>query len=68
LAELLSYIGIPMPPPPGRTTGYSAHIMLDWRLMTGALLVALVSTALASLYPAWKASRLAIVDALRQNR
>lgn len=68
LAELLSWIGIPMPPPPGRTTGYSAQIILTWYLAIGAFLVAVVSTTLASLYPAWKASRLPVVDALRQNR
>src|SRR5256714_12844397 len=28
LAELVSYVGIPMPPPPGRNTGYSAKIMV----------------------------------------
>ena len=30
--------------------------------------MAVASTTLASLYPAWKASRLPVVDALRQNR
>ena len=68
LALLLSYIGIPMPPPPGRTTGYSAQILLNVPLAAGAFAMALVSTTLASLYPAWKASRLPIVDALRHNR
>jgi len=68
LAELLSYIGIPMPPPPGRTTGYSAQILLNLPLAAGAFVMALVSTTLASLYPAWNASRLPIVDALRHNR
>jgi putative ABC transport system permease protein len=32
------------------------------------MLIAVVTTTLASLYPAWKASRLEIVDALRHNR
>jgi putative ABC transport system permease protein len=68
LAALLSRIGIPMPPPPGRNTGYSARIMLTWYLTWGAFLLAVISTTLASLYPAWKASRLPVVDALRQNR
>ena len=68
LAWLLSYIGIPMPPPPGRDTGYSAEIMLTSRLALGGFLMAVIATTLASLYPAWKASRLPICDALRHNR
>ncbi len=68
LAHLISFVGIPMPPPPGRSVGYSAGIMLDWRLALTTFALAVVCTLLASLYPSWKASRLVIVDALRQNR
>lgn len=68
LAELLSLVGIPMPPPPGRSAGYSAQIILTIPLALWAFALAVVSTALAALYPAWKASRLPIVDALRHNR
>jgi len=68
LAQLLSYIGIPMPPPPGRDTGYSAKILLTGGLAASAVLIAVVSSVLASLYPAWRASRLPVVDALRHNR
>lgn len=68
LAQVLSYVGIPMPPPPGRDTGYSAKILLTVKLALVGLSVALVSTTLAGLYPAWRASRLPIVDALRHNR
>ncbi len=68
LAHLISFIGIPMPPPPGRSVGYSAGIMLDWPLALTTFALAVVATLLASLYPSWKASRLVIVDALRQNR
>jgi len=68
LAMGISYVGIPMPPPPGRDTGYSAEILLTWRLAAWGVIVAVVPTALASLYPAWKASRLPVVDALRHNR
>jgi putative ABC transport system permease protein len=68
LALLVSYIGIPMPPPPGRQTGYSAEIMVTWRLAAGGVALAILTTVLASIYPAWKASRLEIVDALRHNR
>ena len=68
LALVLSHVGIPMPPPPGREVGYSAGIMLTWRLLGGTFVLAILTTMLASVYPAWKASRLEIVDALRHNR
>lgn len=68
LAQVISAIGVPMPPPPGMAHGYTAEIMTSWRLATDALILALGSTVMASLYPAWKASRMVIVDALRHNR
>lgn len=68
LAQLISAIGIPMPPPPGMKRGYSGEILLTGTLIGGVLFLAVVSTLLASLYPAWKASRMAIVDALRHGR
>lgn len=67
LAQALSQVGIPMPPPPGRTEGYSARIIVTLPLVFSGLAVAVGATALASLYPALKASRLPIVDALRHN-
>ena len=68
LATLISYIGIPMPPPPGMSQGYSGAILVSWWLALHAFLLALGATLLASLYPAWKASRMEIVNALRHNR
>jgi putative ABC transport system permease protein len=68
LAWIISTIGIPMPPPPGRSAGYSAAILLTWPLILGAAALALGTTIVASFYPAWKASRLDVVDALRRNR
>jgi putative ABC transport system permease protein len=68
LAWAISSIGIPMPPPPGRSAGYTAQLLMTWPLVAGSLAIAAGTTLLASLYPAWKASRLAIVDALRHNR
>lgn len=68
LAYAISAIGIPMPPPPGMDVGFSGKIIVTWPLATGVLLLAVVTTALGSLYPAWKASRMVIVDALRHNR
>lgn len=67
LAELISAIGIPMPPPPGMEEGYTGKIRVTLSVMMHAFLIAFVTTALAGLYPAWKASRLQIVDALRHN-
>lgn len=68
LAGLLSYIGIPMPPPPGQSWGFDAEVMVSPRLSVEAFILAVVSALVASLYPARKASRMVIVDALRFNR
>lgn len=68
LAQIISAVGIPMPPPPGMKRGYSGEILLTGPLIIGVLLLAVASTLLASLYPAWKASRMVIVDALRHGR
>ena len=68
IAQAVSFIGIPMPPPPGRDTGYSASVILTIPHALWALAMAVAAATLASLYPAWKASRLPIVDALRHNR
>ena len=68
LAAAISRVGIPMPPPPGRTEGYLGEIMVTWPLVADALALAFVTTLAAGVYPAWKASRMNIVDALRRNR
>jgi putative ABC transport system permease protein len=68
LAWLISTVGIPMPPPPGMARGFTAEIRVTWQLALNALALALGATLLASVYPAWKASRMDIVDALRHGR
>jgi putative ABC transport system permease protein len=68
LAETISYVGIPMPPAPGMSTGFTGQIRVTPSLAAQALVIAVITSLVASLYPAWKASRLNIVDALRQNR
>lgn len=68
LAALISSIGIPMPPPPGMSHGYSGEIMFSGPLALNAFLLAVCTTLLASFYPAWKASQMEIVDALRHTR
>jgi putative ABC transport system permease protein len=68
LASVISAKGIPMPPPPDASQGYLGRIMVTWELALSALALAATTTLIASIYPAWKASRLVIVDALRHNR
>lgn len=68
LAMTISSIGIPMPPPPGMARGYTGQILISSALAIDALVLALLTTLLASLMPAWKASRMNIVDALRCNQ
>ncbi len=67
LAAIISTIGIPMPPPPGMEVGFTGEIILTGPLLAGAFALAVLTATLASVYPAWKASRLEIVDALRHN-
>ena len=68
LGEIISLIGIPMPPPPGMAHGYTGQILISASLTVDALLLALSTTLLASVMPAWRASRMNIVDALRCNQ
>lgn len=68
LATVISWIGIPMPPSPGMSRGFTAAIIITPRIILEALLLAAMTTLIASIYPAWRASRLVIVDALRHNR
>jgi putative ABC transport system permease protein len=68
LAWLISSIGIPMPPSPGMDFSYVGRVMVTTPVAVAAAIVAMVAALLGSLYPAWKASRLPIVDALRHSK
>lgn len=68
LAYVVSYIGIPMPPPPGMARGYVGEILVTRNIALESLALAVSATLAASIYPAWRASRMQIVDALRYNR
>lgn len=68
LAQAISLIGIPMPPPPGMAHGYIGQIIVTGGLAIDAYLLALVTTLLASVLPAWKAGRMNVVDALRYSQ
>jgi putative ABC transport system permease protein len=67
LAIAISGIGLPMPPPPGSNAAYTASIrIVPWVLVVAAVTGAAAAT-LAALLPGRRASRLAVVDALRHN-
>jgi putative ABC transport system permease protein len=68
LAIVISAVGIPMPAPPGVARGYVGEVRVTFALVFDAFALAVVTTLIASCYPAWKASRMAIVDALRHAR
>lgn len=68
LAAVISLIGIPMPAGPGMAHGFTAGITITWRHALEAFVIGFTTTLCAGAYPAWRASRIAIVDALRHNR
>ena len=68
LAPVISSIGIPMPPPPGQTRSYVGEILVTPSAVASAFAIAVVTALAAAIYPARKASRTRIVDALRHNR
>jgi putative ABC transport system permease protein len=68
LAAGVSRVGIPMPPPPGMARGFVGEILVTPGLVLDALLLAAATALIASAYPAWKASRMVIADALRHGR
>ena len=64
----VSAVGIPMPPPPGLGRGFTAEVLATPTIVGEALLLAALSALVASVLPAWRVSRLPIVEALRQAR
>lgn len=64
----IAAVGIPMPPAPGMDVGFTASVRVTPELVASSFLVAVSAAVLASLYPAWKAANLNIVDALRRAR
>ena len=66
-AWLISAIGIPMPPPPNSSVGYIAAIRITPGIMIPAGIVGFAATVVASLIPAFRISRVPVVEALRQN-
>lgn len=65
LAKAISAFGIQLPPPPGSTRGFAVNIFIVPEVLVQAFRLSLITAALASLYPAWRAARLNVVEALR---
>ncbi len=64
LAELIDHSGLRMPPPPGGTTGYPLIVDLVPGVFVGVFLLIVTTTVVSTIAPAFKASRMKIVDAL----
>lgn len=64
LAFVINHGNVMLPPPPGYTVGYRLEIMMQPSVLIPAALIAIVTATLSSIVPAFKASRMKIVDAL----
>jgi putative ABC transport system permease protein len=65
LARLVTALGIQLPPPPGSTRGFTVQIFVVPAVLAQAFRLSIITATLASLYPAWRAARLDVVEALR---
>jgi putative ABC transport system permease protein len=66
-ARMISAVGIPLPPPPGRSVAVVSRVMIVPALFWLSFLLSAVTALISSVYPALRASRLEIAEALRQN-
>ena len=67
LALGISAVGIPMPPPPNSNVGYTAMIRVVPSVVAVSFLIGFVATVLSAILAARGASRVPVVEALRQN-
>ncbi|TXL68403.1 ABC transporter permease [Zeimonas arvi] len=61
---LISWIGIPMPPPPNAEAGFTARVLLSPVALLGAAGVGVASSVIGGCLPSFRAARLPIVYAL----
>jgi putative ABC transport system permease protein len=64
LAWLINHGNVMLPPPPGYTAGYKLQILMSASVLVPAAVIAIVTATLSSIAPAFRASRMKIVDAL----
>ncbi len=67
LALGISAIGIPMPPPPNSNVGYTALIRVVPSVIVVSFFIGFLATVLSAVLAARGASRVPVVEALRQN-
>lgn len=67
LTAAISRVGIPMPPPPGATITWHSEPLIDPPTLAFAFGLSLATALISSWYPAQKASRLEIAQALRHS-
>lgn len=66
IAAIINISGIAMPPSPGQSVGYTAFIKTnDVGLIWITLILPILTSAVASIIPAYRASRLNITDAFK---
>ena len=58
--------GIPMPPPPSMSQGYQAFFLMTPAVLAKGFVVSVAAALVSSIYPAWAASRVNIVEALQK--
>jgi len=66
-AAVINAMQIEMPPPPNSNSGYYAGVRLAAIPILSSFLVGLLATPLTALWPAFRISRVPVVDALRAN-
>jgi putative ABC transport system permease protein len=64
VGQIISTVGIEMPPPPMGSFSYYAVISLEPILLLQVFFIAFISTILAALIPAYRASHFNIIHAL----
>jgi len=69
LAVFISYVGIPMPTPPGASDelNWIARIMVVPSEFLSALILSVMTALVSSIIPSTRASRMEIAEALRHN-
>lgn len=64
LSVLINSFNITLPPPPGLTDGYPLMIRSEWTFYAQIIGATVLITSISSLFPALRATRMKIIDAL----